>query len=226
MKSTSNNSIVLAPSLLAGQQGALIDSLKLAECDGSNWIHLDIMDGHFVPNISFGASTVKNLKEHSSAFFDVHLMLSNPDKHVESFIHAGADSITLHVEPDYPIIETLTQIKNSGCKTGIAIKPETEIHIVEPYFDICDLILIMTVEPGFGGQAFIPKSLDKINALSQLRSAKNYNFRIEVDGGINLENAVHCVQAGADTLVCGTSFFKAKDTIQFAQAIRSLGENA
>ena len=226
MKSTSNNSIILAPSLLAGQQGDLIDSLKLAECDGLNWIHLDIMDGHFVPNISFGASTVKDLRSHSRTFFDVHLMLSNPDAHFESFIHAGADSITLHAEPDYPILETLTQIKNLGCKTGIAIKPETEIHVAEPYFDMCDLILIMSVEPGFGGQTFIPKSLDKINALSQLRTTKNYKFRIEVDGGINLENAKHCVQAGADTLVCGTSFFKAKDTVQFAQAIRSLGENA
>ena len=165
MKSISHDSILLAPSLLAGKQDALNESLKIAESANVQWVHLDIMDGHFVPNISFGASTVQALRKNSDLFFDVHLMLSNPNQHIDSFIDSGADLITIHVEPEYPITETIKRIKNAKCKAGIALNPSTDISKLTPYLDLCDLVLIMSVEPGFGGQSFIVDSLKKIHQI-------------------------------------------------------------
>lgn len=226
MKFKSHNPIILAPSLLAGRQAALGESLEEAQVADIKWIHLDIMDGHFVPNISFGPSTVKDLRKNSNVFFDVHLMLSNPHLHIQSFIDAGADSITIHVEPNYPIEDTLKTIKDLGCKTGIAINPKTEVRALIPYLEYCDLILIMSVEPGYGGQHFIDTSLDKIRAISKMKTDRGLPFRIEVDGGIHLENARKCVHAGADTLVCGTAFFQAKDKVEFAHTIAAMGESS
>ena len=213
------DTLILAPSLLGGKQDALQESLKLAEDTGVPWIHLDVMDGHFVPNISFGAKIISDLRKHSKLFFDVHLMLSHPDKSLESFVDAGADSITIHLEPDYPIKDTLIRIREHGLKAGIALNPETSLEAVLPYLELVDLVVIMTVNPGFGGQSLIPHCLEKVTQLKNIKDIKKYSFRIEVDGGVNLENASKCIELGADILVCGTSFYQAKDPVQFHQDI-------
>ena len=214
--------ILLAPSLLAANQSALGEGVKIAETAGAHCLHLDIMDGHFVPNISFGPDVVRSLRESSNLFFDVHLMLSNPNQHYESFIRAGADLITIHVEPENLIQETVYAIKNCGVLAGIAINPETDVDAVMPYLKMVDLVLVMTVYPGFGGQKLITSCLDKVRTLKEKKLKLGLGFKIEVDGGINLENAKMCVDAGADTLVCGTSFYQSEDSIAFHKQILGL----
>ncbi|PDH25972.1 MAG: ribulose-phosphate 3-epimerase [Puniceicoccaceae bacterium MED-G32] len=219
-----NDSIILVPSILAADQGAIVEGVNFAKSAGVKYLHLDIMDGHFVPNISFGPDVVQSLRKKSDLFFDVHLMLSNPHEHYESFIRAGADLITIHVEPDYPIEETIKAIKDKGVFTGIAINPETPIEAVLPYLELVDLVLVMTVHPGFGGQKFISSCLDKVRALKEKQVEDGLDFRIEVDGGVNLDNANMCVHAGANTLVCGTSFYQSADPLAFHKQILSLKE--
>lgn len=214
--------ILLAPSLLAANQSALREGVEFAQTAGVQSLHLDIMDGHFVPNISFGPDVVQSLRKNSNLFFDVHLMLSNPNKHYESFIRAGADLITIHVEPEYPIEETINAIKDRGVLAGIAINPETDVNAVMPYLKMVDLVLVMTVHPGFGGQKLIASCLDKVRTIKEKQLELGLGFRIEVDGGVNLENAKMCVDAGADTLVCGTSFYQSEDSIAFHKQILGL----
>ena len=214
--------ILLAPSLLAANQSALREGVEFAQTAGVQSLHLDIMDGHFVPNISFGPDVVQSLRENSDLFFDVHLMLSNPNNHVESFIRAGADLITIHVEPEYPIEETINAIKDRGVLAGIAINPETDVNAVMPYLKMVGLVLVMTVHPGFGGQKLIASCLDKVRTIKEKQLELGLGFRIEVDGGVNLENAKMCVDAGADTLVCGTSFYQSEDSIAFHKQILGL----
>ena len=214
--------ILLAPSLLAANQSALREGVEFAQTAGVQSLHLDIMDGHFVPNISFGPDVVQSLRENSDLFFDVHLMLSNPNNHFESFIRAGADLITIHVEPEYPIEETINAIKDSGVLAGIAINPDTDVDAVMPYLKMVDLVLVMTVHPGFGGQKLIASCLDKVRTIKEKQLELGLSFRIEVDGGVNLENAKMCVDAGADTLVCGTSFYQSEDSIAFHKQILGL----
>ena len=214
--------ILLAPSLLAANQSALREGVEFAQTAGVQSLHLDIMDGHFVPNISFGPDVVQSLRKNSNLFFDVHLMLSNPNKHYESFINAGADLITIHLEPEYPIEETINAIKDIGVLAGIAINPETNVDAVMPYLKMVDLVLVMTVHPGFGGQKLIASCLDKVRTIKEKQLELGLGFRIEVDGGVNLENAKMCVDAGADTLVCGTSFYQSEDSIAFHKQILGL----
>ena len=214
--------ILLAPSLLAADQSSLRLGVEFAQNSGVQCLHLDIMDGHFVPNISFGPGLVQSLRENTDLFFDVHLMLSNPNKHYESFIRAGADLITIHVEPEYPIEETINGIKDYGVLAGIAINPETDVDAVMPFLKMVDLVLVMTVYPGFGGQKFIASCLDKVRTVKEKQLELGLGFRIEVDGGVNLENAKMCIDAGADTLVCGTSFYQSEDSISFHEQILSL----
>lgn len=214
--------ILLAPSLLAANQSALREGVEFAQTAGVQILHLDIMDGHFVPNISFGPDVVQSLRKNSNLFFDVHLMLSNPNKHYESFINAGADLITIHLEPEYPIEETINAIKDIGVLAGIAINPETNVDAVMPYLKMVDLVLVMTVHPGFGGQKLIASCLDKVRTIKEKQLEQGLSFRIEVDGGVNLENAKMCVDAGADTLVCGTSFYQSEDSIAFHKQILGL----
>ena len=214
--------ILLAPSLLAANQSALREGVEFAQTAGVQSLHLDIMDGHFVPNISFGPDVVQSLRKNSNLFFDVHLMLSNPNKHYESFINAGADLITIHLEPEYPIEETINAIKETGVLAGIAINPETNVDAVMPYLKMVDLVLVMTVHPGFGGQKLIASCLDKVRTIKEKQLELGLSFRIEVDGGVNLENAKMCVDAGADTLVCGTSFYQSEDSIAFHKQILGL----
>jgi ribulose-phosphate 3-epimerase len=210
---------ILAPSLLAGDHARLADSVQLVEQAGVQWLHLDIMDGHFVPNLSFGPQTVKALRPHSTLFFDVHLMLDNPHLYIDPFIAAGADQITIHVEPDYPIAKSLEKIRFAGKKCGVVLNPGTSASALKPWLEAIDIVLLMTVQPGFGGQSFRTDVLPKIAEVTAMRKACNGTFRIEVDGGIDLETAKQCQQAGADTLVAGTAFFKAADPIAFRRQI-------
>ena len=214
--------ILLAPSLLAANQSALREGVEFAQTAGVQSLHLDIMDGHFVSNISFGPDVVQSLRKNSNLFFDVHLMLSNPNKHYESFIRAGADLITIHVEPEYPIEETINAIKDRGVFAGIAINPETDVNAVMPYLKMVDLVLVMTVHPGFGGQKLIASCLDKVRTIKEKQLELGLGFRIEVDGGVNLDNAKMCVDAGADILVCGTSFYQSENSIAFHKQILGL----
>ncbi len=198
---------ILAPSILAGDHACLKDSLLSADQDGRSWIHLDIMDGHFVPNLSFGPQTVADLRKHSDLFFDVHLMLDQPQEYIEPFAQAGADLISIHVEPEYDIPETLEKIRSLGKKGGIVLNPDTPVEEVFPYLNDVELVLCMTVFPGFGGQSFIDSVLSKVRDLATLRSEKGGSFLIEVDGGVGPEHVEQCLAAGVDVFVAGTAYF-------------------
>lgn len=214
--------VILAPSILAGNHANLAASVATLDALRLSWVHIDIMDGHFVPNLSFGPQTVAALRPHSQLFFDVHLMLDNPHLYVEAFAKAGADQISIHVEPDYDIRGTLERIRTLGCKKGIVLNPGTPASAVEPFINDVDLVLVMTVQPGFGGQSFRADMLGKIEAIANWRTAQKLHFRIEVDGGIDLETGALCRRAGADTFVAGTSFFKAADKAGFAARFHAL----
>lgn len=217
---------ILAPSILAGDHACLRDSLLLADQDGREWIHLDVMDGHFVPNLSFGPQTVADLREHSSMFFDVHLMLDNPQDHIDSFVLAGADLISIHVEPEYDVAEALSKIKSLGKKCGIVLNPDTPAEEASPFLDQVDLVLCMTVNPGFGGQGFIEGVLSKVRDLADRRAESGASFLLEVDGGVGLDQVDDCVRAGVDVLVAGTAYFGAdsQTRARFASSVENRGE--
>lgn len=214
---------ILAPSILAADHAHLAKGLEEIEALPIKWLHLDIMDGRFVPNLSFGPQTIAALRaRNADLFFDVHLMLARPDLMVEAFAKSGADGITIHVEPDYDISATLQVIREHGCKTGIALNPGTPPDTVKPWLPEVDLVLVMTVWPGFGGQSFIGETLGKMRTLSQWRDEEGWNFRLEVDGGIDLTTAPRCREAGVDTFVAGTAFFKAFDRQQFFNEVEGM----
>jgi ribulose-phosphate 3-epimerase len=206
---------LLAPSILAGNHANLRSSLKVIEDAGLKWVHLDIMDGHFVPNLSFGPQTLKAMRPDSKLFFDVHLMLDNPQLYIDTFLDAGAEQITIHVEPDYPVADTLAYIKSKGCKCGIVLKPDTAAEEAKEFLPSCDIVLLMTVEPGFGGQSFRHDVLPKIEQFDTWRAEMGLNYRLEIDGGVDKETAALCTARGADVLVAGTAFFKASDQSAF-----------
>jgi ribulose-phosphate 3-epimerase len=218
---SSPHNILLAPSILAGDHANLRHSMEMIERAGLEWVHLDIMDGHFVPNLSFGPQTVKALRPGSKLFFDVHLMLDNPHRYIDAFLDAGAEQITIHVEPDYPVAATLAEIKSKGCRCGVVLNPDTRAETAREFLPICDIVLLMTVQPGFGGQSFRQDVLPKIEQLDAWRNEMGLNYRLEVDGGVDLETAPLCTERGADTLVAGTAFFKAPDPAAF---IRGVGQ--
>ena len=212
---------ILAPSILAGNHANLLQSLQVAEEDGRKWIHLDIMDGHFVPNLSFGPQTVADLRKDSKLFFDVHLMLDQPDRYVDPFIQAGSDLISIHLEPEYNHNATLDKIKKAGVQTGMVINPDTPVEGIIPFLDQLDLVLLMTVFPGFGGQKFIESVLEKAQVIAELRKENQNNFLIEVDGGVGPEHVTPCLESGVDIIVAGTAYYKRDQAgrKEFAEAI-------
>lgn len=203
------NSLEIAPSILGGDHAALGESVAKIRDAGLKWVHVDVMDGHFVPNLSFGPGVVKALKaKFPDMFYDVHLMLDNPNLYIEPFAKAGADLISVHVEPQYPIAGTLDDIHFAKKQIGITLNPKTPVGEVAQYLPCVDLVLVMSVQPGFGGQSFNPVALEKISALRRMREEMGLSFRIEVDGGVNAGNVGECIMRGADTIVAGTEFFK------------------
>lgn len=199
--------IKIAPSLLAADFANLEREIK--DINKADFIHLDVMDGQFVPNISFGIPVIKALRKHSDLVFDVHLMIKNPLKYIKAFADAGADIITFHVEADDDIKETIDEIKSCGKKCGIVLSPDTEAEAVIPYLDMVDMILIMSVYPGFGGQKYIPASADKLRKVKEYIGKRNID--LEIDGGITAENVHLVIEAGANVIVAGTSVFGKED---------------
>jgi ribulose-phosphate 3-epimerase len=214
---------LLAPSLLAGDHANLASSAATVDELGLKWLHVDIMDGHFVPNLTFGPETIAALRRRGSKlFFDTHLMLSEPHRYVEAFARAGADLISIHIEPDYDHAATLARIRTLGSQAGIVLNPDTSASAIEPLLSSVDLVLVMTVQPGFGGQPFRGDMMPKLAQISRWRRERNLQVRLEVDGGVDLATARDCRAAGADTFVAGTSFFKAADKPAFAAAFAGL----
>ena len=214
----SNNKI--APSILAADYANFASELKRIEETSAEYVHIDIMDGQFVPNISFGADVVASMRKHSKLVFDCHLMVVNPERYVDAFAQAGADIMTIHAESTLHIHGALQKIKAAGMKAGIVINPGTPISAIEPVLSLVDQVLIMTVNPGFGGQAFIPEMLEKVQKVAKIRDEKGYDFDIEVDGGVDNKTIKACNQAGANVFVAGSYLFKASDLTAQVETLR------
>jgi len=202
------SSIKIAPSILSADFGQLGSEINKLEKAGADMIHIDVMDGHFVPNITVGPPVIKTLRKYTKLPFDVHLMISPVHKYIKDYAEAGADIITIHPEATDNLQESIKHIKNFGKKVGVSLNPNTQIDIIEKLLVEINLVLIMSVHPGFAGQKFIPNVLDKIKELKKIKDEKNLNFDIEVDGGINFDNSKLVIEAGANILVSGTTIFK------------------
>lgn len=218
--------IKIAPSILAADFSKLADEVREVEAAGAELIHIDVMDGHFVPNITMGAIVVEALRPVTKLPLDVHLMISNPDAYIEQFAKAGADYITVHVEACPHLHRTLQLIKSLGVKSGVVLNPHTPIETIQHVLEEVDMVLFMTVNPGFGGQKFIHSVLPKVKQLSDIIRERNLPIEIEIDGGVNEETIIPCVEAGATILVAGSAVFNAPDRAAALQRIKLAGEGA
>ncbi|MFZ9968462.1 MAG: ribulose-phosphate 3-epimerase [Bacteroidia bacterium] len=213
---------ILAPSVLSAPFGRLAEAIQTVESAGADWLHLDVMDGKFVPNISFGQPVVRAIRSITTLPLDVHLMIEDPGRYAQDFVKAGADYLTVHLEACTHLHRNIHQIKDLGIKAGVAINPHTPVESLLPVLADLDLVCLMSVNPGFGGQAFIPSTMSKLHALNQYRQERGLRFGIEIDGGVDLSNALALMEAGANVLVAGQSVFGQADPAAAVRAFKAI----